>query len=368
MDILILGGGYAGISCATRLAHRARDLDQAIRIRLVNPAPVMVERIRLHQAATGQHLRERHIDTLLQGCGVELVASTVSRIDPGARTVEAGGRTLPWDRLVIAVGSRAVARDAPADALTLEPDRVGELYARVLARAPGDRVDVVGGGLTGIEASAELAEAFPDLAIQLVTRGLVAEGFSAAGRMHVLRTLAAMGVTVRERAEAAGGADLCIWSAGFSLPSLARDAGLQVNASGQVVTDACLRSVSHPDVYAAGDAAAPPIDAPLGCKTAMPMGAQVAENLARELHGEPPAAFDYALMFYCVSLGRRDGLIQWPDASGAPVGRILTGRPAALFKEVICRSTWWALRLEGKGRKGVAWKRTGKILDRVAAA
>ena len=96
------------------------------------------------------------------------------------------------------------------------------------------------------------------------------------------------------------------------------------------------------------------------------MGAQVAENLARELRGHELEAFDYALLFYCVSLGRRDGLIQWADDSGALTGRILTGRRAALFKELICRSTVWALKLESKGRKAVVWKRTGRAPRQLA--
>jgi NADH:ubiquinone reductase (H+-translocating) len=99
---------------------------------------------------------------------------------------------------------------------------------------------------------------------------------------------------------------------------------------------------------------------PTGCKSAMPMGAQVGENIARELRGDPAEAFDYALLFYCVSLGRRDGLIQWADDEGRLTGRILTGRRAAWFKEAICRSTVWALKIEARGHKAVVWKRTGR--------
>jgi NADH:ubiquinone reductase (H+-translocating) len=157
--------------------------------------------------------------------------------------------------------------------------------------------------------------------------------------------------------------DACVWAAGFAAPALGRAAGLQVNAKGQVLTDPALRSVSPPAVYAAGDAASPLLPPgqplPMGCKTAMPMGVHVADNLARELRGDAPLPFDYALLFYCVSLGRRDGLIQWADAAGRPDTGILTGRGAALFKEMICRSTVWGLRMEAKGRRAVVWKRTG---------
>ena len=367
MDIVIAGGGYAGIACATRLARQA---PVGARIRLINPQPVLTERIRLHQAVAGQPLKERRIDTLLAACGVELVTGRVEAIDPGGQTLRVSGQELRWNRLVLAMGSRAAAPDAPPHALTLDAQRPQELQRRLRALARGARVLVVGGGLTGIETASELAEAYPHLRLELVTLGLVGGEFSAAGRQHILHTLERLHVTVREHAETAMDADLCIWAAGFEFPALPRAAGVAVNARGQVLVDSMLCCVSHPAIHACGDIAARQSDeaVPLGCKSAMPMGAQVGENLARELRGQAPEAFDYDLLFYCVSLGRRDGLIQWPDADGRPMGRILTGRRAALFKEVICRSTWWALRLEAKGRRGVVWKRTGRALRELADA
>lgn len=372
MDIVILGGGYAGLSCALRLAHRARSQRTPAHIRLVNPQPLLVERIRMHQAATGQPLRERRIDEMLRRAGVEFVTGSATRIDLRARVVEAAGEALPFDRLVLALGSFAGSDDMPADAIAVNPGRTHELLGQLRALPAGARVRVVGGGLTGIESASEIAESFPQLRVELATRGVAAEDFSPAARDHVLRTLGRLDVEVHEHASAGRHADLCVWAAGFSLPALPWDAGLRVNASGQVLVDPMLRSVSHPFVYAAGDVAAPVLppgqQAPMGCKTAMPMGAQVGENLAREMRGEALEPFDYALLFYCVSLGRGDGLIQWADDSGALTGRILTGRRAALFKEAICRSTWWALRLEAKGWKGIVWKRTGRAPRHLAVA
>jgi NADH dehydrogenase len=386
MDIVILGGGYAGFACAARLAHRARAEGTPARIRLVNPAPVLVERIRLHQAATGQDLRERRIDTLLQRCGVELVSGYATAIDPEARTLRVDGTLLRWDRLVLALGSGTAAHETPGaaeHAFTLDPGRAGALLARLRSLKAGARVAVVGGGLTGIEAASEIAESFPHLDVLLLAQGEIAEGFSPAGRDHVLETLATrLRIGLHEHHAVAAvlprglktdhghiAADVCVWTAGFTAPPLARAAGLRVNGRGQMLVDPALRSVSHPPVYGAGDAAVPVLppgqDLPMGCKTAMPMGAQVADNLARELRGDAPAPFDYALLFYCVSLGRRNGLIQWADDAGRLTGRILTGRRAALFKEFICRSTWWALQLEAKGRKAVVWKRTGHAPERL---
>ena len=50
---------------------------------------------------------------------------------------------------------------------------------------------------------------------------------------------------------------LCVWTAGFVVQPLAREAGLPVNERDQVLVDPFLRSVSHQEIYAMGDAASP---------------------------------------------------------------------------------------------------------------
>src|SRR5690606_38100116 len=88
------------------------------------------------------------------------------------------------------------------------------------------RVAVVGGGLTGIETAAELAEAYPSLRVALITSGTLGAGLSSRGRSYVLRALDRFNVDVREstrgeavaseRVRLAGGgelpADLCVWA------------------------------------------------------------------------------------------------------------------------------------------------------------
>lgn len=380
MDIVIIGGGYAGIACATRLARLAGEQRSAARIRLINPTPVLVERIRLHQAATGQRLRDRRIDTLLARAGIELVSGWVERIDLDGQTVQVGPDRLHWHRLVLALGSHAGSPDVPgaaAHAFRLEADQIAQLHEQLRALPAGARVAVVGGGLTGIEAASEIALAFPHLQVHLVSRDPIAGGFSEPARRYLIEALTQrFDITVHDRVDVRAvrsaaletalqpiAFDVCVWAAGLRIPSLPREAGVRVNVRGQVLVDPALRSLSHPAIYAAGDIAAPVVapgqHLPTGCKSALPAGAHAGENLARELRGAEPAAFDYALSFFCVSLGRGDGLIQWPDSEGRLTGRILTGAGAALFKETICRMTWWALLWESFGHRGVVWKTTG---------
>jgi NADH:ubiquinone reductase (H+-translocating) len=381
-NIVVVGAGYAGLTCALRLSRRVRQFGLSARVQLVSPRPAVVERIRLHQWLTGQALVERRLVDLLKGTGVELVSGAAETIDLHAQTLQVAGRDISWDRLVLATGSSTDVHRVPGaaeHAIAVEPDTTRGLMQSLSMVPRGARVVVIGGGLTAIEIASEVAERLPHLDVHLVSRGRVAQEFSPAARGHILRTLSqklrveihedqdVLAVTERhvQTATTAIPFDLCIWSAGFVAAPLPAHPAMKLNGAGQVLVDSMLRSISHPHVYVAGDMGAPvtppgqPL--PMGCKSAMPMGAHVAENIIRDLRGDDLQKFDYALMFYCVSLGRGDGLIQWGDEQGHLTGRMLTGRRAAYFKEMICRSTMWAIRLEAWGVPAVVWKHTGKV-------
>lgn len=386
MKVVIIGGGYAGVACATRLMRKAKTASQPLQVTLINPGEWFVERIRLHQAASGQALRKRSLAKLLNRAGVEFVAGTVESIDPDNQTVKVAGRHLPWDRLVLAMGSEAGQPPAgfKADAFCLNPGDAHEIADRLGRLPAGAHVTVVGGGLTGIETVTEISESWPRLQPVLLTRGRLLDDWSPKAREHLLNHFRQQGIRLEEEADVQGYQDgliltgrnsvparLCIWTAGFSMPSLAGQCGLASHADGRLLVDPMLRSISNPAIYAAGDIARPLVDPgqslPMGCKSALPMGAHVADNLAREHEELQPRGFDFALPFYCVSLGRADGLIQHPGDHGLPTGRVLTGKRAAWFKEFICRSTWWSLVLESRGKPGVMWMRTGDAPQQLPA-
>jgi hypothetical protein len=105
----------------------------------------------------------------------------------------------------------------------------------------------------------------------------------------------------------------------------------------------------------------PAIAVPMGCKSAGPSGATIADNLVRELDGRKPRPFDFAAPFYCVSLGRKDGLIQRPLRDGSLGGAILRGRLAAWVKELICKATVLAFTLERYGLSSYGAFRRGNL-------
>ncbi|WP_067967704.1 NAD(P)/FAD-dependent oxidoreductase [Nocardiopsis trehalosi] len=362
-DVVVIGAGYAGLAAALRTARRGREA--GVRVTLVNERDTFVERVRLHQRAAGGDPVDRPLAAVLAGTGVDLVIGRATAVDTAARRVRVaaasgGERGLGYDTLVYAPGSGADTASVPGaeHAATLAGrDAAGALAEDTLPRlaAAGGTVAVVGGGLTGIEAATEIAEAHPGLRVRMVTRGRVGGELSARGRRHVVRVLDRLGV---DRVEGTGvaevaadgvrladgthvAADAVIWNAGFTVPALAREAGLAVDADGRVLVDATQRSVSHPDVYAVGDAAA--ATGPDGrvlrmaCATGLPMAAAAARAIAARAAGRPAKDLEFRYYIRCVSLGRRDGLIQVVGPDDTPRDTVLTGRAAALVKEAVCR-------------------------------
>src|SRR5437588_12608955 len=98
--VVVVGGGYAGTLAANHLRQRA-DVD----ITLVNPRPVFVERIRLHQLVADTNAAIADYDSLL-GEGIGLVIDAVDRVEAAdRRVVLTSGAALDYDYLIYAVGS-----------------------------------------------------------------------------------------------------------------------------------------------------------------------------------------------------------------------------------------------------------------------
>lgn len=360
---MIVGGGYAGVSAAVRLAGH-RNLD----VTLVNPSPRFVQRVRLHQVAAGESIAEPLLTDIL-GPNVTTVIGRVvgADLDAGKVTVAAGDSAgeLRFDRLVLATGSRVDTSTVPGTAehvhQVADLDGARRLAAAWRALSPGAAVTVVGGGLTGIETAAELAAARADVEIRLVTSGPLGDWFSTAAATALRRGLTRAGVTVTDHTRVTGvepgrltldgeqvRSDLTVWCGGLSVSRLARDMGLAVDDRGVVLTDDRLRSLSHPQVLAIGDAGRPPAcrgaTYSMTCQTAMPVGAHAAHVVAAEAVGRSPRPVVYGYLHRHVSLGRRDGVVQFVSWADRPVDRILTGRSAARYKESITASLVPAMR------------------------
>ncbi|MFF0541364.1 NAD(P)/FAD-dependent oxidoreductase [Nocardia thailandica] len=340
MKIAVIGAGYAGTIAANRLAGKLPEAELTV----VNPRAEFVERVRLHEQTCGTGSAATPLTEMLPA-SARLVVDSVDKIGDGALTLSGGG-TLDFDWLFLAVGSAVAPLPGTVAVGTWEGAR--EAAAALERLGAGQSVTVIGGGLTGIETAAEVAEARPDLRVRLVGSAIGAS-LSAGGQRRVRAGLAALGVeVVEDRVRGAeggvvtvdGGArlasDLTLWAIIGAIPELAARSGLAVDADGRVLVDDVLRSVSDPRVFAVGDCAAVP-GARLACATAAPQGYFAADTLVRVTRGRRLKPYSMGYAGQALSLGRRDALVQVCRRDDSPTPLYLAGRTAALTKESIVR-------------------------------
>jgi NADH dehydrogenase FAD-containing subunit len=227
-------------------------------------------------------------------------------------------------------------------AYTLAPS--GPLSAAVLRKtlpsveAKHGHVVVCGGGPTGIETAAEVATAYPHLKVHLVTQGPFSLFLGKTVANSIRRSLTRVGVEIIDQTTVAAvrahsvvldqaseiPCDLCVWTGGFVASSLAREAGLVVNERNQIIVDPFLRSISHPEIYAIGDAAHPGEDpgvpVRMSAVTATIMGAHGADCLSAVLRGKTPRPLSFAYIGQGIALGRHNaiGFNNYPDDKPNP--------------------------------------------------
>ncbi len=364
--VVVIGAGYTGATAAGRLARRLRGED--VSITLVNAEADFVERVRMHQLAVGQPLRPRPFDEMFSGTGVELRLGRVTGIDVDRRTVTVtgadGASDLEYDTLVYALGSAWNTQGVPGTTEHAHEiagrDGALRLRDRLAALAPGSPVTVVGGGLTGVEAATELAETRPDLDVSLIARAGLGDWLSPKGARHLQKVFSNLRITTHEHTTVTAvhadrvttpqgdiPAAVTIWTTGFAVHPIARATTLQTGDTGQITVDATMRSVSHPDVYAIGDAAlvTGPGDKPLrmSCASGVPTAWQAADAIAARLTDSKLPTISARYFNQCISLGRKEGLIQYVTADDRAVNAALTGRLAALYKELVCKGAAWGV-------------------------
>lgn len=361
-DVIVIGAGYAGLMAANRILGSLTAAEkQRVRVTVVNPGPDFVERIRLHQLVGGSRRSvQRSLGDLLHPLA-RVVEGTATTIDADHRLLRLsaadGPRELHWDYVVYAVGSVAA---APIPGAREHAHLVGDLTgasgaATAIARTgPGDKIVVVGGGLTGIEVASEVAEQRPDASVTLVCAGALVPGMRDVARRDIRASLMRLGVRVVEQRAArqvtegkleltdgeVEGFDVCLVAASFDVPDLATRSGLPVNRIGRLRVDEELRCVGHPHIFGAGDAAVLPPSVGshlrMSCAVALPTGAHAADNVVRTLRGQVTQPLSSGFRVQCIALGRKDGYIQLVRPDDTPRHFHVGGRPAAFIKEKIC--------------------------------
>ncbi|NEW37888.1 FAD-dependent oxidoreductase [Nocardia cyriacigeorgica] len=365
--IVVLGAGYAGAFSAGYLARKLRSDD--VEITVVNAESDFVERLRLHQLAAGHVLPHRPLTEVFAGTGIVVRIARVTGMDVARRTVEIadGGAVdlLEYDTLLYALGSTAADHGVPGVAehafhVAARPSAL-RLRARLAELGEGGKVLVVGGNLTAIEAATEIAEAHPELRVTIATSGELGGWLGPKARGHLLRAFDRFGIAIHEHTGIARveetavlsadgaifAADATVWAAGFAVHPIAAASGLHTAPDGRITVDRQMRSVSHPNVYAAGDsvfvigANGQPL--PMSCASAGYTGTQAAAAIVGDLTGRKIKATTLSYVGNHISLGREDAIFQLVDGDARAKSGALCGRPAARVKAAIVGISGWAV-------------------------
>lgn len=359
--IVIAGGGYAGLFAAARLSQSS-----GMKVTLIDASPQFTERVRLHEYLAGRPLKIHSYREICAAMGLDFIQGCITRLLPDQQSLivecEEGSRAVTYDWLLYALGSRTrQAPDIPGmdqHAHRLDAGRALDAARQRLAGlSKGRTVTVLGAGLTGLEAATEIKEAYPHLHVTLWNEGPAFQNYAPGAAREIRSVLARLGIAlcekhraVRVREDAVQAADdtwhtsaFTLHCLGLEVPSLARDSGIRCNEKGQIQVDPFLRSLSHPNILALGDAAELDSRSTLfqrmACAAACPMGTYAAEAIRRLQSGRELLPFRFGFTARCISLGRKAALIQMVNERDEPRRLYVRGRLAVGIKEMICQGT-----------------------------
>lgn len=358
--VVIVGGGFAGLNCARKLAERPD-----VRVTLIDKNNYQQFQPLLYQVATAGLSAMNaafSLRSVLRGHpNVDVKLGTVTSVDLKTRTVEtAEGQNYQGDLLVLAAGSQANFFGTPGAAQHAYPlysihdaELLRSRILSVLESADRDPslIDkgalnfvIVGGGPTGTEMAGAFGDmarggtkrVFEDLAatraqILLVDKGHVVLGaFSKKAQTYAAKVLEQRGVQLRLGTSVkevgpghvvlSDGTNLpthtVIWAGGLKASELSANVGVQTGHGGRLDVQPDLTVSGFEGVYALGDFAniagkdGKPL--PQLASVAEQSGKWCAKNIALDLKGEPRKPFRYFDKGIMAMIGR--------DAAVAEVG------------------------------------------------
>ncbi|HEY7487786.1 MAG TPA: NAD(P)/FAD-dependent oxidoreductase [Streptosporangiaceae bacterium] len=350
--VVVVGGGFAGVACARRLA--ADD----VRVTLLDKNGYHQFQPLLYQVATAELARQDmafDLAELFRDEGnVEVRLGEAVSADPAARAVTlADGGSVSGDALVLAAGSQPNFFHTPgAEEYTYplysvtDAERIRatvlQLFRDAAAKPEWIKEGaltfvVVGAGPTGVETAGALAELVHDVMphvhenlavggakVILVDLGhTVLAQFSDEAHAYTAKQLQRRGVQLRLGVSVEEiGADhvklsdgttikthLVVWGGGVTAAPLAAVSGIPRGHGGRLDVRPDLTVAGYPGVYAIGDFA----NIPAGDEPALPQlgsvaqqaGAWAAQNIVADLKNDGRASFHYHDKGIMAMIGRR---------------------------------------------------------------
>ncbi len=340
----MVGDGFAGLWAAVGAARKLDELG----IGADRASVTMINRDRWHAIRVRNYEPDLSdvrvaLGGVLGPVGIPLVIGDVDGIDLENRAVtvtsdDGAADTVPYDRLVLAAGSRLNRPAIPGlaehafDIDTFDAAARFDRHIRALGN-DAETVAIVGGGLTGVELACEMparlraAGVSDGRVIVLDAADHIGSNMGDQAVPVIGEALQALGVETRTgvaipRIEAGGivlgggeriAAETVVWTAGMRASPLAELIPVARDGAGRLPVDRHMRVVGAPGVLAAGDIASAELGdghvSVMSCQHARPMGRLAGHNAVCDLLGrDDPIALDIATYVTCLDLGPWGGL------------------------------------------------------------
>lgn len=367
--VVIVGGGFAGLSAARRLRKEPVDVTVIDRnaYNTFQPLLYQVATATLNPGDVTWALRSVHG----RGYGAQFILGEVATMDHGARRLYLqDGRVVWYDYLILCTGvvvnffgiDGAAERSYPLytrrQALALR-DATQHALEAAARNGQGEelRVVIVGAGPTGVETAGAMAEMrrtdlpvlFPELDLKRIHITLVEMApnvlmpFSEDSRDYTAAALRKRGVDLRlgtsvtsvsedgvklstkdgdEKREEFLPARIVVWASGIQAPEAVGRWGMKQGKGGRIVVDEVLRAVGNERVLVAGDISVQP-DSPLPqqAQPALQTGEHAGAVIAADVAGKQPPTFDYRDLGSLATIGRNDAVAEataFPNLTGFP--------------------------------------------------
>ncbi len=414
--VVIVGGGFAGLNCAQKLA-----VDPSVHITLIDKNDYHQFQPLLYQVASAA-LNATDVaftlrSLLAEHTNVDVKMAEVNAFDLKTRTVTTSqGQTYQGDFVVLAAGSRPNFFGTPGAETNTFPlyslRDAEKLRSRILAvfeaadRDPSLLTQgalnfvIVGGGPTGTEIAGALADMIddtlrseyrdlpiPQAKIFLINHGkAVLSAFTEKSQLYAAKMLEKRGVVLRlglkvdevtpDSVVLSDGTKILsrciIWAGGLKASAVPEAMGIQPGHGGRVNVEPDLTLAGYPGVYALGDfanlAGTEGKALPQLASVAEQSGKWCAKNIAADMQGRPREPFHYNDFGIMAMIGRNaavaevgegrhelEGVIGFAAWLGVHVALLPSGRAKVeTFIE-------WAWNYFGK-------KRSAQILDRTVEA
>ncbi len=370
--IVVLGGGYAGVLTAKKLAKKFKK-NKDVQITLIDKQSYHTMLTELHEVAAGRVDEESirmDLKRIFAGRNVEVVLDEIKTIDFDQKVLVSDQQSYEYDYLVIGTGCKPTFFGIPGaehahqlwsytDAVNLREHILNMFRQAALTADKQKRRELltfvtVGAGFTGVEMAGELGEwkdelcrsfhidrdevslyivdfapkvlpMYPDKLIKKAEKRLIKLGNelvmnSAVSEIHEDKVVLNKGEKVIQT-------HTVIWAAGIEGSDIVDQASVEKAGRGRIVTNGHLQAKDYEDVYVVGDNI---FYIPEGEERPVPQMVEnaehsapvVAHNIAVDINGGTHKTYKPTFHGSMVCIGSRYGVAQvgmpgmWFNLSG----------------------------------------------------